>query len=456
MKRLVALALLQLAACGSSAGAPVPAAPDAAAKAAPLAGQDCLIILLDALHAAHIGCYGGPPEDAPNIDRFAATGVRCDQARSNSSWTLPSTTTLFTGLFQETHGIQFDVNLEDIRLDETADTLAELFHDAGYDTAYLNQNPFAGEQWGLTQGFDSYRTFNEYKESADVAVDAAVARLSAPSTRPRFTYIHFRKPHTPFNAPPEINALFTDPAYTGDSNGSEAQISDHNSGRRRMTADDLRHHEDLFEANLHEVDSWLPRLFNAVDPEHTLVIVLADHGEAMGQHGMLGHNWFSWEEYIRIPMIFRHPAFGAGRVLEEHVGTVDVMPTLRELFGLRAPVQTEQGQSFASLLLQQQGWKEHPVFSSSRLQRGRQDSAVIDGKWKYIQSNPSGRELLFDLDADPGEQNDLSKSAPAGVMKALRTEVVTWRRNQRRSYAVAAPALDEATLDRLRQLGYTK
>jgi arylsulfatase A-like enzyme len=456
MRRGLAATLLLLAACGPSDAPATGAAPPAASAPAPLAGQDCLIILLDALHAAHLGCYGGPPDVAPNIDALAAQSVRCAQARSNSSWTLPSTTTLFTGLFQETHGLHFDVDFEQIRLDEAVDTLAELFRASGYDTAYLNQNPFSGEDYGLSQGFDSYLEFNEFRQTPDAIVDAAVQRLSAPSDKPRFTYVHLRKPHTPFDAPAEERALFADPQYAGPADGSEAQISDHNSGKQRLDPDDLRHHEDLYEANIHQVDGWLPRLLGAVDAQRTLVVLLSDHGEAVGQHAVLGHNWNSWEEFVRIPLILRHPAFGAGRVLEQRVGTVDLLPTLQELFGLRAAGQTVQGRSFAPLLLQLPGWEERPVFTSSRLLRGKHDLAVIDGEWKYIRTEPGGREQLYDLSNDPGERKNLVKEAPPGVLERLRGLLVAWAGAQQRRYAVPSDGLDDATLERLRQLGYIK
>ncbi len=456
MRRLLCIALLA-GACGPADGDPAPRADGSVPGGAPLAGQDCLIVLLDALHAERLGCHGGRAGVSPALDALAGEGVRFSQARSNASWTLPSTTTLFTGLYQETHGIHFDVDFEKIRLDEGADTLAELFAEAGYDTAYLNQNPFSGRSYGLDQGFADYREFNEFTGTPDAVLRGALELLARPAQRPRFTYIHFRKPHTPFDAPPELRDGLVDATYAGKADGSEAQISDHNLGKRKLGPDDLAHHAALYDANIRQVDAWVGQLLAAVDPSRTLVLVLSDHGEAVGQHAVLGHNWYSWEEYIRIPLIFRHPALPGGRVLDAPVSTVDLLPTLRELFGLRAPAQGEQGVGFAPLLLGAQATlPDRPVFSSSRLLRGRQDSAVVAGGWKYIRTEPGAREQLYDLRADPAERRNLAASPPPGVLEALRERLLAWKQGQRRTWVAPAEELDDATLERLRQLGYIR
>ncbi|MHC4846445.1 MAG: sulfatase, partial [Planctomycetota bacterium] len=286
---------------------------------APLAGQDCLVIVMDALHSARLGCYGGARDTSPTIDALAASGVRFANARSNSAWTLPSTTSLFTGLYQETHGVEFGKDVLPIRLDERADTLAERFQRAGYETVYAGQNEFAGAAYGLQQGFEHYEY---YRLWTDDMIEDLEARLSQPSDRPRFTYVHLRRPHTPYDPAPEHATPFVDPAYAGPVTGSNEDVSRHNNNVHRMDADDLRRHTDLYEGNIHQADAWLARLLGSVDRSSTLIVVLSDHGEALAEHGTLGHNWHTWEEYLRIPLVLAHPSLPAGEVVDAAVSTV--------------------------------------------------------------------------------------------------------------------------------------
>jgi arylsulfatase A-like enzyme len=429
-----------------------PADANAGAARGLLAGQDCLVIVLDALHAARLGCYGHDRPTSPHIDALAASGLRFARARSNQSWTLPSTATLFTGLYQETHGLHFDLEFEEIRLADSVDTLAEQFRAAGYDTHFSNQNPFAGRRYGLDQGFDDY--VDHYWTARDEMLEAAVAKLGAPADRPRFVYVHARQPHTPFDATDKHRALFTDPDYAGWATGSEKDLAAHNNRERPMQPDDMQRHADLYDATIHDVDEWLGRLLARIDRSRTLVVLLSDHGEAVGQHGKLGHNWHSFEEYVHIPLIFAHPALATG-TRDEPVSTVDVMPTLLELFDLPAPSQALQGRSFTALTVGRGNWTPEPVFTTSRLLKGRQDLAVVSGPWKYIRGEPGGRELLYDLAGDPGETRNVVAEQPEQTAR-LRALLLAWRSPQQRRYIEASEGLDEETLQHLRELGYVR
>lgn len=443
---LVVLPLVFGAACGPSGSSPP------AGVRGLLAGQDCLLIVMDSLHAAHLGCYGSPRETSPSIDALAASGVRFSNARSNAAWTLPSTATLFTGLYPETHGLEFDMDSQPIRLDESADTLAELFQRAGYETVFAGQNEFAGAAWGLGQGFEHYEVYNLW---TDDMIQDLESRLSVPGERPRFTYVHLRRPHTPFDPDPEHRAAFVDTGYQGRVTGSNGDISRHNNNVVRMDTADLQRHTDLYEGNIHQVDAWLARLLESVDRSTTLVVLMSDHGEALGEHGKLGHNWHTWEEYLRIPMILCHPVLPEGAVVDAAVTTVDMLPTLIEWFDLPAPAQALQGRSLAGPLVGEGEWPDGPVFASSRPLNGRRELSVIDGRWKYTRREPAGHESLYDLAEDPGERHNLLKRRPA-VTARLRASLLAWLAPQRRSYTSPSPGLDDETLERLRELGYLR
>ena len=427
-----------------------PAAP--ARLTGALAGRSCLLVVLDALQAAAIGCYGGDVEASSTIDALAAGGVRFTRAWSQASWTLPSTTSLLTGLYQETHGVAFGVGLEPIRLSDEATTLAELFGSAGYHTALWTENVFAGPDYGLDQGFDEVRGG---RNGGVELVERAAAAISASTERPRFDYVHLRRPHSPFDAPAENLESFGVPGYSGSAAGTDEDITAHNRGERPLKGDDLSQHRALYLANLRQADAELRRLLAAVDFDETLVVLLSDHGEALGEHGLLGHNWRSYEEYVHIPFVLRQASLPAGLLLDAPVMTIDVLPTLADLFDLPAGRLPLQGRSLVPLL-EGRGTPERPaVFSSSRVDnQGRQRLAVSDGQHKLIVTLPEGAAELFDLTADPGERHNLASDLP-GVVERLRSLLAEWRGGQRARLAVPADQqLDAEALESLRRLGY--
>ncbi len=459
---LVAAALVVLGVvlggCGDTAGSTGGALSggatggDATPGAPRLIGKDCLVILLDALHAAHLGCYGGSPETSPAIDRLAGLGTRFDQAWSQASWTLPSTVSLFTGLYQETHGIQFGVGLEDLRLHDAAVTMAELFAAAGYDTACYTQNPFAGSHYGLDQGFAA---FTEVRGDGPGMADDVAALLASPGERPRFTYVHFRRPHTPFDPSERFVESFVDADYDGPVTGTEDDVADHNGGRHPMTEADLGHHVGLYHANIRHVDQSVGRILSAVDTEQTLIVLLSDHGEAFDEHGRLGHNWMSFEEYVHIPMLMAHPSLPRGAVIDAPVMTIDVLPTLAELFGLPADPRRLQGTSLAPMLAGAAAPDRDAVFTSARVDAGgRRHLAVFDGTHKYVHVLPEGQGWLFELKADPGERVNLAEERPQ-VAARLRGQLLRWHEGQAALFVADADGeMDPETRARLEQLGY--
>lgn len=417
-----------------------------------LAGQDCLVIVLDALHARALSCYGGPAGSSPRIDALAQQSVRFSECWSQASWTLPSTTSLFTGLYQETHGVQFSVGVENLRLADQAVTLAELFQRAGYRTSSFSENVFAGPDYGLDQGFIH---FESGRLGGTEMARAIAAELGGPSDQPRFVYAHFRRPHTPFDAPETARAPFVDPQYAGHASGSDEDISDHNAGRVAMNAQDLAHHRALYSANVLQADRDVGLVLDALEASRTLVVLLSDHGEAHGEHGSLGHNWASYQEYVHVPLVLSHPALPRGQVWDVPVMSVDLLPTLAQLFQLDVAGLPLHGSSLAPLLLAGEPPARDAVFSSSRVDgEGRQCLAVREGRHKLIVTVPAGTTELFDLQEDPGETRDLSSQQPE-LVKRLKSRLVNWRSGQRPSLVVASEQqLDAEALETLRRMGY--
>jgi arylsulfatase len=325
-----------------------------------------LLVVLDATHAAQLSCYGGPGGLTPALDALAARGVRFDRAHSAAAWTLPATASLLTGQIPEHHGVV----CEHQALPEEALTLAERMRDAGWRTAAFVQMVYASDSYNLDQGFDEYRYYaSDAEKRDDLLVYDAAAWMEAHAGERTFTYVHFRRPHGPYD--PEAAAwrrLGPAPELPSEARFFELQRADAEIAEvGELAPGEQALVERLYRANLGTVDDTLASLLLRLpDPERTLVVVTADHGEALGQHGRFGHGAHVWAETIDIPLI------AAGPQVVRHVdsgpaGTTDVLPTLLEACGLPLPAAALDGRSLWPRLT---GAGPEPGAEAERRRRG--------------------------------------------------------------------------------------
>jgi len=437
------IVLACLAACS-----PAPEAPRHDLAGA-LAGDDCVLVVLDALHAGFVSSYGSPLPTSPHIDALAARGVRFARAWSQTSWTLPSTASLMTGLYQETHGVRF----REQALPDEARALAELFSGAGYRTRAFVQNPYAGEAYGFGQGFDEVT--EAFEATAAETVRDVLAYLGETPRAPAFVYLHLRRPHSPYDPDPEHLEPFLEGGYDGPVTGSNEDIERHNDREAVLRPADVRHPQRLYAGGIRQADAALGTLFEGLDEARTLIAVTSDHGDGMNQHGRLGHNWYSFEEMIHVPLVLAHPALPGGTVVEAPVMTIDVLPTLAELFGLPRPALV-QGVSLVETMATGRALPRPAIFTSSRTSPGGvEQRAAFDGRFKYLVTDPGGRGRLFDLIAEPAERTDVADEHPDARERLARL-LEAWQQQsaeQALGESVRADA-DEEMLGKLRALGY--
>jgi len=344
--------------------------------------------------------------------------------------TLPSHASIFTSLIPPRHGVRDNGGFF---VEETATTLAERLKEAGWTTGAFVGAWVLDSKWGLGQGFDHYSDrfdLSKYKvvnlgtvqKKGDEVMDLALAWLEKVKAKKFFAWIHLYDPHTPYDPPEPFQSRYPGQPYVG-----EVAYTDHVVGR--------------LVAWLKGAGAW----------DRTLLLLIADHGESLGEHGENAHTFFVYDATQHVPLVVRTPWGDKGRNRSQ-VSTVDVTPTVLDLVGLPPQPETD-GRSLARLVLDPAAEAPGVAYAETyfpRFHYGWQHlRAVRDGKWKYIEA-PTPE--LYDVQQDPRELKNVH-AAFAGQAAELRRRL----EEMAGSGVQAAPdeaSLDPETLQRLAALGY--
>lgn len=383
-----------------------------------------LLVTIDTLRADRLGCYGYSKAATPVLDALAGRGVRFTTAIAHTPLTAPSHASILTGALPFSHGVRDNGSFV---LPATATTLAEVFHAAGYRTAGFISGFPLDRRFGFARGFQLYD--DRLARGSDARRASYVERGAAQTTRaaadwiraagsPWFAWVHYFDPHAPYEPPPELAARFASSLYDGE---------------------------------VAAVDRELGRVLAAVQgaPAGTVVLVTADHGESLGEHGEATHGVFVYDSTLRVPWILAGPQIPSGRVSAVVARGIDVAPTLLDYAGVRVP----RGVLGRSLRPAAEGREmtDAPAYAESlfcRLSLGWAElRAWRTARFKLIDAP---RPELYDLTSDPGETRDLSqeRSDDGRTLRAqleLALEAPT---------TAAAAAPDAEARERLRALGY--
>ena len=348
----------------------------------PTPDQNVLLVTIDTLRADALGSYGGRAA-TPNLDRLASEGIRFTFAHAHAVVTLPSHTSIMTGRYPYEHGVRDNAGF---RLDDGAETLAEVASRAGFATgAFVGAFPL-DRQFGLAQGFDVYDDvggreaaqgdFAFTERRAEEVVAAARQWIDAQDGR-WLAWVHVFDPHAGYAPPPPFDSRYAGNGYAGE---------------------------------VAYVDHALGPLLDAArrGPRPTTVIVTADHGEGLGEHNEMTHGTFAYEGTLRVPLILAQlwpgsQTAGNGAVRDAPVRHVDILPTVTALLQLPNPERL----AGASLLVDD-GAVERPSYFEAMtpmLKRGWAPlSGIVAGREKYIDLPI---EELYDLAGDPREEHNL-------------------------------------------------
>lgn len=466
-----------------------------------------LIITLDALRADHLSCYGYGRQTSPTMDRVAEEGIRMGQAISSASFTNASLGSLLTGKYPPHHGARSPGSL----LDSSNVTLAEVLRAAGYRTGAVVSNGIVNRHQGYAQGFDyydesgrvnfrAYRPLFLYWALAPIlpqargmdtpsTLKASLAWLTKVHEHPFFLWIHFIDPHRPYAPPPPYNSLFdptrNDAEFTPklEKQVTEAMLKHPGMDIRQfLSPADFQHYTALYDGEVKFVDDAIGRIIQELKTwgvyDKTLLVISADHGEGLGEHGQgvfYAHGPLIYEPTVHIPLIFRCPGrLPSGEVVTEMVRQIDIMPTVLDAVECPAP----GGMDGMSLLPLMRGDKtkkpseayiESTRLSSATSKRLRNNPWIrrsipgIAGKrrairteeYKLIYTPQIGdpRYELYDEKRDPQELVNLY-AVDNPVAQKLKSKLLEWIMSCDEGAAEHEGAVDQQTQENLKALGY--
>ncbi|MFN7986544.1 MAG: sulfatase-like hydrolase/transferase [Thermoanaerobaculia bacterium] len=395
-----------------------------------------LLVTIDTTRADRLGCYGFTLARTPNLDRLAREGVRFTDAIAVAPITLPSHSSILTGLLPPAHGVRDNGSYA---LGAGAVTLAERLKAAGYATHALVSAIVLNRRYGLDQGFDSYdddlwtedapKLFlirdRPARKTADRLLEWLDGWKRGGREKPFFAWVHFFDPHQPYTPEAQDRPLAPTP-YDAEIAGVDRAL-----GRilERLRADGLL--------------------------DDTVVVATADHGESLGEHGEKTHAVFVYDATVHVPLLVRYPRLvPQGKLYEGPASSVDIVPTLLALLGLPGGGETE-GANLLPALRGEAPPPARPQYSESLLSEvgfGMAPlHAVRSGGFKYVRAP---RPELYDLAADPKELANIFEKdrRRAALLDDLLQS--TMDASARKAVAAEASPMSKETMEALRSLGY--
>ena len=421
--------------------------------------SNVLFVILDAARAMQFGAYGYPRPTTPEMDRIAAEGIVFERAMTPAVHTQGAMASVWTSQQPDRH--HSDVSFS-ARLPKDRVTLAEVLSGRGVETGAFVANAVAGASFGFERGFGVMREiYKDLGSGAAGFVKVVPQWIDANRDRRFFLYLHLREPHFPYDPPPPFDTRFgPDGPIPKRSRSDSTFFTDLNQGRRQPAAGEIEHLVRLYDGSLAYADAQLGLLRQALEAlgvwEHTVVVLSADHGEGLFEHGWIGHNVQLYEESVHVPLIVRLPkgAGPAGLRVRGLVDLLDVAPTVADVFGARGGSGPTQGFEGRSLLPMIAGAPGKPALLA-RTVWDRPRYALRDETHKYLYDTRTGAEELYDLGADAGERTNLASKEP--VLSAYyRQTLHHWIASlgQRSADGGEQARLTRAQCENLKALGY--
>jgi arylsulfatase A-like enzyme len=437
-----------------------------------------LLLSIDTLRVDAVSALdpGAPP--TPNLDSLARDSMVFTQAYSPAPWTLAAFVSVMTGVSPGVHGVKSP----HFRIPEALPTVAERMRDAGYVTAAIGHNPWLRREHGMSRGFSSYDVCPRDDRggslgsrllarlaparlkptlNTDELTDLSVAWLRQHAGEDFFLWLHYFKPHGPYEPPPPYRPRASPPPGMGYSFGGAPEIR---VGSLVILPDGRLWARQLYQGEVRLVDDNVGRVLGELKRlgiyDDALIVLVSDHGEEFWEHGSFEHGHTLYQELIHVPFFVKLPGASVKGRRDEALSTGSFAPTLVQLARLPADPEAFSYPSLGALLGDGGTFEKRPTMSSAPLYYEDRESVLL-GKMKYIHSLNSEQQQLFDLIRDPLERHDVAESSPEAVRSARQAlaEAGDADRVLRARYHIqgGSPAgLNPGLLEQLRSLGYVR
>jgi len=398
----------------------------------PVRPPNLLIVTMDTTRADRIGCYGYDKIRTPNIDAVAKEGVLFEEAFSVQPVTLPSHASIFTGKYPFSHGVR-DNNI--YRLAEDNLTLAEILMQKDYLTTAFLSSYILHKRFGLHQGFSFYNDrFINPRQKGRLPVERRASEVSFLASewlnavdddlekKPFFLWLHYYDPHAGYDPPHPYKTAYPDP----------------------------------YDGEIAYMDDWMGYFFDELKQrglwDNTIVVLVADHGESLGQHKENTHGLFIYRPTTRVPLIIRYPeSLPRGMRIKERVATVDIMPTLLDLLDINVDAKFD-GKSLLSLVRGKEKQPDRAIYSEVFIPKSfgwSELKGIRKNEWFFIEAP---RPELYQIgEGEPASEN-LMQNQPQ-IADTLRNRLLTMLANTDTS-KVEHVVADEEMVQRLQALGY--
>lgn len=444
-------------------------------------GPNVVLFVLDTTRPDFLSCYGHGFKTTPHIDRLAEEGLRFERAFSTYFWTVPAHATLLSGLYPSEAGVTGGT----VRLPEEVRTVAERLRDAGYATGAVVANPWLSTGAGFAQGFQEYQQLWAPEVQATFTPGdptPAAHRITdwldrhAPGERPFFLFVNINIPHLPYTPPANLQRRFARRVWPQNEVARLREFKDelgHLAGEVPLSDQDYEILRDLYAAEIAETDmsvgivlDWL-RAKGVLD--ETLFVLTADHGESIGEHGLVGHMFNMHDTTMHVPLIVRYPSRFQTGVSTELLSSVYLVPAILDICGVEM---ADDDRLLARRGLGRAGWRppeyvlgerEAPanLLSVMEMQYANLDFTKVTRPVRMYRTSThklitcdGGPVMLFDLRVDPGELHDLAADQPQ-VREEL-VEALEHAMEGIEVLEVKPQGVDPKSLDALRGLGYIK
>jgi arylsulfatase A-like enzyme len=450
-----------------------------------------IFLVVDTLRTDHLNIFGYKRETVVHLKQFAEEGVAFRNAIAQGTWTKVSQPSMVTSLYPISHGVLDFAH----SLPASAETIAEVYREAGYATVSYSSVMFTGKGNNMHQGYeelhesDSISDEEYHSKTARHYVDRIIPWLERHRDVPFFAYLHVFDPHSPFRPRPPYDTLWGRPGDKERMVEIDAAVKKHDvknvfglpfkKDYVEKTGNDpnelLRIYTDWYDGSIRGMDAEIGRLLEALRAmgidEDTLIVFASDHGEELWDHGRFFHGQSVYSELSRVPLVFRwpnHSAWKKGTMVDQVVENVDIMPTLLELSGIPGPSRM-QGRSLVSLLdgSGQATWKERLVVTQTLIDKsdrgGEQGNhfGFFENRLKVVRKElePGVVEELYDRATDPLDSvNLIDQEGQRKRADAMTETFAEWRK---RMEAAKLPGDEEMAKDlnsdqlkRLQALGY--